>query len=318
MSMWLRSVVVMSLVGATAGCGAPEDQAPPAEEQTETAEAASAADVQANVDWAAVEGAMGRPGASQAGGEYRFNMPRSDLTVTVDGVQIRPALSLGSWVAFMPVGENETVVMGDLVLTDEEYNAVIARLQEGGVGQTAVHKHLPEHSPDLWWTHVYGRGDPVQLAQTVREAVALTGTPPPSAAPTAQPPLELDTAQIRQILGRGGNANGGIYNVSFPRAETIHAGGIDVPPAMGVATVMNFQPTGGGRAAINGDFSMIPSEVDAVLGALRENGIEVASVHNHTSDEEPRLVFTHFWAHDDAVTLARGLRAALDHTNVQR
>lgn len=318
MKRWTRRYALTSLLGVAAACGAPQEQETRQETQVDAPTSTVQPEPAANIDWGAVEGALGRTGATQPGGEYRFNMPRSDLNVTVDGVQIRPSLSLGSWIAFMPGGANEAVVMGDLVLTEEEYNSVIARLQQGGIGQTAVHKHLPEHSPDLWWTHVHGRGDPVQLAQTFREAIALTGTPPTSPPPATPPPLDLDTAQIRQILGRAGNASGGTYNVSFPRAETIRAAGIEVPPAVGMATAMNFQPTGGGQAAINGDFSMIPSEVDAVLRTLRENNIEVVSVHNHTSDEEPRIVFTHFWAHDDALTLARGLRAALDHTNVQR
>jgi hypothetical protein len=310
MSHSMRLILAISFVASMVACGR---NVPP----DATAETASA-QVAQEIDWSAVAAAMGRPGATQAGGEYRFNMPRSDLDVTVDGVQIRPALSLGSWVAFMPTGANETVVMGDLVLTQEELNPVLARLHRAGIGQTAIHKHLPEHTPELWWTHVHSHGDPVQLAQTVREAVALTGTPPPSPAPATPSALDLDTAQIRQILGRAGNANGGVYNVSFGRAETIRAAGIEVPPAMGMATVLNFQPIGGGRAVINGDFSMLPGEVDAVVRTLSEHGIDVVSIHNHTSDEEPRLVFTHFWGNADALTLARGLRAALDHTNVQR
>jgi len=318
MRTWPRRLALIGMLGLASACGGPQEVETPPDQQTVEPPSAPQPEPAADIDWAAVEAGLGRAGATQAGGEYRFNMPRADLAVTVDRVEIRPALSLGSWVAFMPVGAGEAVLMGDMVLTDEEYNAVIARLHEGGIGQTAVHKHLPEHSPDLWWTHVHGHGDPVELAQTVREAVALTGTPPAPSAPAAPPPLDLDTAQIRQILGRAGNANGGVYGVSFGRAETIRAAGIDVPPAMGMATVMNFQPTGGGRAVVNGDFSMLASEVDSVVRTLRENGIEVVSIHNHTSDEEPRLIFAHFWGNDDALTLARGLRAALDHTNVAR
>ena len=313
----MRWAMLLATLAISTSC-----EAPGAEESVEDAPqepvASAQPDVRPEIDWAPVEAAMGRSGATQAGGEYRFNMPRTDLTVTVDDVQIRPALALGSWVAFMPTAANEAVVMGDLVLTGEEYNAVISRLQEGGIGQTAIHKHLPEHSPDLWWTHVHGRGDPVQLARTIQLAIAETGTPAPAQPAATPPPLDMDTAQIRQVLGRAGNANGGIYNVSFGRAETIRAGGIEVPPAMGMATVMNFQPTGGGGAVINGDFAMLSSEVDAVVRTLRENGIQVVSMHNHTTDEEPRLVFTHFWGNGDAVALARGLRGALDHMNVQR
>lgn len=271
------------------------------------------------IDWQVVDSAMGRPGQTQEGGVHRYSMPRGDLTVTVEGVRIRPALSLGSWIAFKPSAGTEAVAMGDLVLTEAEYNQVIGRLQEGGVGQTAIHKHLPEESPALWWTHVHARGNPAEIANTIREALALTGTPAPTTAPATDSPepLPLDTAQLASILGRAGRVNGGVYQVSFPRAETIRSMGIEVPPSMGVATAINFQPTGGGRAAINGDFVMTASEVDAVTRALRENGIQVVSLHNHLVDEEPRLFFMHFWANDDAVALARGLRAALDATNVR-
>lgn len=268
------------------------------------------------IDWRAVEAVLGRTGSLQPGGVYRFGMPRTDLAVTSQGVRILPALSLGSWIAFKARGANEAVMMGDLVLTEEELNRVISRLQQGGVGQTAVHKHLLDESPAIWWAHVHAHGEPVRIAETVRAALALTGTPPQSTGDD-QEAGALDTAGIRRILGHAGRINSGVYNVSAPRAETIRAMGIEVPAAMGTATVMNFQPTGDGRAAINGDFVMSAGEVDGVIQALREHGIEVVALHNHLLDEEPRLFFMHFWAHDDALRLARGLRAALDRTNVR-
>jgi hypothetical protein len=270
------------------------------------------------IDWRAVDQALGRTGQMQPGDVYRFSMPRSDLNVTTRGVTIRPALSLGSWIAFKASGPNSAVAMGDLVLTEAEFNRVIARLQQGGVGQTAIHKHLPEHSPGLWWTHIHAHGDPVAIARTVRDALALTGTPPQPAQPPAAAPIDLDTAAVGTALGVAGRVNGGVYQVGVPRRETIRAMGIEVPPAMGMATVINFQPTGGGRAAINGDFVMIASEVDAVVKALADAAIEVVSLHNHLTDEQPRLMFMHFWANDDAVKLARGLRTALERTNSVR
>jgi Domain of Unknown Function (DUF1259) len=266
-----------------------------------------------SVNWAAVDQALGRKGEMQPGGVYKFAMPRSDLQVTASGVRIKPALSLGSWLAFKPKGSG-AVAMGDLVLTEKEYNQVIARLQQGGVGQTAVHKHLPEHSPAIWWTHVHAEGDPVKIAETVKAALALTATPAttPSASVTA---IELDTAAIARALGRSGKVSGGVYQFSVPRAEKIQANGIEVPASMGTATVLNFQPTGGGRAAINGDFVMTRDEVQPVIAALKANGIQVVTIHNHMLDEEPRLFFMHFWANDDAVKLAHGLRAVLDKTS---
>ncbi len=270
-----------------------------------------------SIDWKAVDAAMGRSGSMQEGGVYRFGMPRSDLNVTSRGVRIRPALALGSWLAFKQSGPNQAVAMGDLVLTEAELNRVLSRLQQDGIGQTAIHKHLLEESPAIWWTHVHAHGDPVQIARTVRAALALTGTPRAASSGRSGPApgLGLDTARISRILGHGGRENSGIYNVSVPRVETIRAMGIEVPPTMGMATVINFQPTGGGRAAINGDFVMTAGEIDRVIAALRANGIHVVALHNHLTDEEPRLFFMHFWANDDALKLARGLRAALDQTN---
>jgi hypothetical protein len=264
------------------------------------------------IDWKAVEAAMGRSGSLQGGGVFKFGMPRSDLSVTSRGVRIRPALSLGSWIAMKPRGENEVVAMGDLVLTEAEYNRVVERLQEGGVGQTAIHKHLLDEEPEIWWTHVHAHGDPVAIARTVRAALALTGTPAQTQGNSAPGEMGIDTAQIRRILGHAGKVNGGVYQVSVPRPETIRAMGIEVPPSMGTATALNFQPTGGGKAAINGDFVMRANEVDPVIRALKANGIDVVALHNHMLDEEPRLFFMHFWANDDATKLARGLRAGLD------
>ena len=254
----------------------------------------------------------------QPGGVYKFSMPRADLQVTAAGVRIKPALALGSWLAFKASG-NGAVAMGDLVLTEKEYNRVIARLQQGGVGQTAVHKHLPDESPAIWWTHVHGNGDPVKIAETVKAALALTGTPsqgaPASSSGDSAKATELDTAAINRALGRGGRMSGGVYQVSVPRAETIKARGIDVPASMGTATALNFQPTDGDKAAINGDFVMTADEVQPVIAALEANGIQVVALHNHMLDEEPRLFFMHFWANDDAVKLAHGLKAGLDNIN---
>lgn len=316
------SLAATALCLWVAACGAAgnEEQAgggPAAEEVDPGASLAS------QIDWEAVEAAMGRSGSMQPGDVFKFSMPRTDLSVTSAGVEIGPALALGSWLAFKERGAGETVAMGDLVLTEQEYNRVIAHLQERSVGQTAVHKHLLDMSPALWWTHIHAEGDPVQIASTVRAALELTGTPPEAEAggqapaePTAET-VVLDTAEISRILGYDGNASGGVYHVSVGRAETIRVSGVEVPASMGTATALNFQPTGDGRAAINGDFAMIADEVQGVVGALEENGITVVALHNHMLAEEPRLFFLHFWANDDAATLARGLRAALDQMNVQ-
>jgi hypothetical protein len=237
--------------------------------------------------------------------------------VTVQGVQIKPSLALGSWLAMTPHGDG-VMAMGDMVLKESEVAPVMTALQAGGVEQTAVHHHVLHETPRVVYMHVHAMGDPVKIAQTVRTALGRTSTP--AQAPTPAPAagaaaFGLDTAAVARTLGRAGKVNGGVYQVSVPRAETIRDDGMEVPASMGLATAINFQPTGGGKAAITGDFVMIASEVNPVIRALREHGIEVASLHNHMLTDEPRLFFMHFWANDDATKLAQGLRAALDKTN---
>jgi len=265
------------------------------------------------IDWAKIDGILGRTGAV-GGAVHRYGFPRSDLQVTLDGVTIRPSLALGGWVAFQPMG-NMAMVMGDLVLLQTEVNPVMAKLIEGGVDVTAVHNHLLRAEPLTFYMHVGGHGDPVKMAQTIHDALAVSKTPL-TAAPAGQPPsIDLDTAQIDQILGAKGANNGGVYAVNVPRRDPITEQGMPVgAPIMGGATGINFQPTGGGKAAITGDFVLIGSEVPDVVRTLRSNGIDVTAIHSHMLTEEPRIIFLHFWANDDALKLARGLRAALDKT----
>jgi hypothetical protein len=262
--------------------------------------------------WAAVETAIGRSGAAQPGDVYRFNFPRSDLRVMVGDVQIRPALALGGWVAFKQVSGG-AMVAGDLVLTEDEVNPVMSALQAGGVEQTAVHHHILGESPRIIYVHVHAHGDAVKIAQTIRNAVAVTKIPAPPAGPPPTPPaITIDTAQVARILRNAGRPNGGVFQFSIPRSEAIRDMGVEIPPSMGLGTVINFQPTGGGKAAITGDFVMVASEVNPVIRTLRENGINVTSLHSHMLTEDPRLFFMHFWANDDAVKLATAMRAALD------
>jgi hypothetical protein len=273
----------------------------------------AAADAQ-SIDWAKIDGIFGRTGAV-GGAAHRYGFPRSDLQVTLDGVTIRPTLALGGWVAFQPMG-NMAMVMGDLVLLQTEVNPVMAKLIEGGVEVTAVHNHLLRSEPLTFYMHVGGHGDPVKMAETIRDALAVSKTPLAPAAPPAQPPaIDLDTAQIDQIIGAKGANNGGVYAVNVPRRDPITEQGMSVgAPIMGGATAINFQPTGGGKAAITGDFALVGSEVVDVVRALRANGIDVTAIHSHMLTEEPRIIFLHFWANDDALKLAKGLRAALDKT----
>lgn len=266
-------------------------------------------------NWKEVEDAMGRPGQMQPGDAIKFGMPRKDLHVVLDGVDIKPGLALGSWAAFKRHGGG-AMVMGDLVLTEDEVEPVMMKLQEGGIHESAVHNHLIGESPHVMYMHIASHGDAVQMAKAIREALALTKTPGPDAAP-ASPAAELgfDQKQVEQILGHTGRVNGGVLQIGVPRGETITDSGMAVPPSMGVATALNFQPTGNGKAAITGDFVLLGTEVNPVIKALRQNGIAVTALHSHMLMEEPRLFFMHFWANDDALKLAKGLRAALDSTN---
>jgi uncharacterized protein DUF1259 len=271
----------------------------------------------ADIDWSKVDQAMGKKGSDQPGGVHKYSLPRSDLKVTVDGVAIKPALALGSWLAFQPTGDG-AMFMGDLVLTDTEISPVMQRLIEGGVEITAVHNHLLRTSVPVFYMHVGGHGDPVKLTETLHAGLALSKTPltQTSASPTP-PPLALDTAAIEKMLGYKGTVNSGVYQFSIPRAETVSEGGMNVPASMGTATALNFQPTGGGKAAITGDFVLLGSEVDPVLKTLRDHGIEVMALHSHMINDSPHLFFMHFWANDDAQRLAQALRGALDLANLK-
>jgi biotin operon repressor len=207
------------------------------------------------------------------------------------------------------------MVMGDLVLLQTEINPVMTTLIENGVDITALHNHLLRANPAIFYMHVGGMGDPIKMANAIRAALAESKTPlTASAAATPPPPVELDTAQLDQIIGMKGQANGGVYQFGVPRRDPITEQGTPLTPPgpLGMATGIGFQPTGGGKAAITGDFVLTADEVNPVIKALRANGIEVAALHSHTLDEQPRLFFMHFWANDDVNKLARGLRAALD------
>jgi Domain of Unknown Function (DUF1259) len=268
-------------------------------------------------DWKAVEQALGRPGQLQGDGAYKVGLPRGDLKVTVDAVQVKPALALGSWVAFSSP-DHDAMVMGDLVLAEDEVSPVMLALQENGLQITALHNHVLHETPRVMYMHIAGHGDAVKLAGSVKQVIALTKTPAPAQPPGTPPALDLDTAAIDQTLGAKGKVNGGVYQVGVPRAEKITEAGMSIPGSMGLATALNFQPTGGGKVAITGDFVLLGSEVNPVMKALRQNGIQVTAVHSHMLQEEPRLFFMHFWANDDAVKLAKGLRAALDQTNSKK
>jgi hypothetical protein len=263
-------------------------------------------------DWAQVDDALGRT-AAVSQDVHRYGFPRTDLNVTLDGVTIKPALALGGWVAFKPMGK-DAMLMGDLVLTESEINPVMAKLLADGLQITALHNHLLRSTPATFYMHVGGHGDPVKMALALRDALVLTKTPsvvaPATTGTTAA--IGLDTAALDDAIGAKGKATGGVYQFSVPRTDVISDDGMPLPAALGSAHAINFQPTGDGKAAITGDFIALSDEVVPLITTLRQNDIDVTAVHNHMLDDEPRAFFIHFWANDDAEKLAHGVHAALE------
>ena len=293
----MRAVLVAGLATATLGLAQPALATP---------------------DWNAVAQALGKSGAEQPDGVYRVGLARSDLKVTLDGIPIKPTFGLGSWLAFQPVGDKDAMVMGDLVLTEDEINPVMKSLAASGVDVTGLHNHLLRAEPPTMYMHIEGHGDAIKLAESLHAALELSKTPLGSSTGATQAAVDLDTAAIDGIIGRKGKANGSIYQFTIPRAEKVTEGGMTVPASMGTGTAINFEPIGDGKAAVTGDFVLTAEEVNPVLRALRENDIEVTALHNHMLADQPRLFFMHFWAHDDAAKLAKGLRAALDQAGVAK
>ena len=308
--------MVLAFLMTTSACSDDESDAASAPAATNAAATSDAAQpvMTSEADWAAVAEALGRPGKLSGGTVYRVGFPRSDLKVTSQGVAIQPGFALGSYAAFARYPDNHVLVMGDLVVTEPELQKVTQALQDAGVAQTAVHKHLLTQTPAVWWTHYEQMStDAVALARNIPAALDKTATPP-ATAPEPAPAPDLDTAGIDAAMGSKGTADGGIYKFTYARAEAVAMEGMTLPPAMGVTTAINFQPTGQGKAAINGDFVMTAEEVQPVIRALRAGGIDIVEVHQHMLSESPRLFFMHFWAVDDAVALAKTLATAVAAT----
>ncbi|GGN63569.1 peptidase M23 [Streptomyces albiflavescens] len=266
-------------------------------------------------DWAEVGQALGRPGDMRRF-MYHTALPRNDLRVISRGIRIKPALALGSHVSFVRYADHSTLLMGDAVVIECELQHFSDVLYEHGIMQTAIHKHLLAHEPDVWWVHVHAHGhDPVAVARGLRAAFDCTGTPPAQPAAPA-PRVDLDTTAIDAVMGIKGVADGEIYKSTFVRREKVADGHLALPAGLGSTTSVNFQPLGGGRAAVSGDLVLIAGEVQPALVALRRGGVELVELHHHNLTDEPRLFFVHYWAVGDAVRLAQAIRRAVDVTNV--
>ena len=263
------------------------------------------------IDSTALNNAFGKKG-TVSGQVYRITFPRSDLKVKVGDFAVAPGLALTSWFGFIAMG-HETMVMGDMVLMDTEVAPVVAKLVAAHLSLTAMHNHLVNEKPAIKYIHISGSGDALQLAAAIKSVLAVTGTPltlPPAAGTGPGP----DWSKVEAILGKSGKHNGQVLQYSFPRKEKLLESGMEMPPAIGMATGINFQMDGV-NAGITGDFVLLADEVNPVVKALTENGIAVTAIHNHMLYDEPRLFMMHFWAVSDPEKLAIGVKAALDKTN---
>jgi hypothetical protein len=247
-------------------------------------------------------------------GEYKIAVPQNDLDVKVDGFVIIPPMGTTSWVAFMPMG-SRGMIMGDLVLLEDELRPVEKVLIEEGLEITAIHHHFLRDTPKVTFVHVGGSGEALALARAVRTAldkVADLRRTKGLAARQRSVPSTLDVAALSRILGHSGTSSAGVYKIVVGRPDVaLFDREVPVMTFSGFNTWMAFQGSPE-RAAVAGDFTMLAHEVAPVVRALVENGIEVTAVHNHMVHEEPRVFFLHFWGVGNAEKLARGLRAALD------
>ncbi|HEV7452723.1 MAG TPA: DUF1259 domain-containing protein [Pseudonocardiaceae bacterium] len=288
------------------GCSAPPSPSAPARPA-------------AQVDWTAVGHALGTDLKTEQGGVHTADFPRTDLAITNDNVRLMPGMELGSEAMFTPTSGTDALLIGEFTVTSQELNPVISRLQTGGIEISAVHKHLPNENPRLWWLHYTGYGDPVRNAATLRGALQLTGTPLLLAepAPPASPPL--DTAALDRIIRHPGAREDGAYQIHVPLNRPISdtTTGVTLPYLMEASTLLMFQPLDGGKVAINGDFAMTADQINPVISALHDHSIDIVSLHSHLTHEQPRLFYMHFWSVGDPAALAGGLRAALDaaHTD---
>ena len=268
-----------------------------------------------SLDAAKIEQALGRPG-QKIGDVYKVGFLRTDLHVTVHGVAIKPGLALGSWAAFTGSDE-QAMVMGDLVLLEDELNPVMEKLRASGFEISAVHNHLLDETPRVMYMHYMGHGAAAELAASLRGALAVSKTPlekPTAVAEEPGPPSWVKA--VEDTLGRKGTLKGGVLSYGVPRADSITMGGTIITPAAGVAEAINFQAAGAGIAT-TGDFVLTVEEVNPVISALEAHGIRVTALHSHMLSEEPRLFFMHFWAVGSAQSVAEGIQAALEKVHTK-
>src|SRR3954468_8494195 len=258
---------------------------------------------------------LGRTGDYKAA-VLKVNIPRNDLTVTVANVKTPTPFGFGGWVAMAKGTGGMDVMMGDLVLTQDEVNPVMSALLDNGLDVTALHNHFFWDEPRMYYMHVHGHGSPADLARRVKPAIDLIGKKPSGSAPAAAAASSaqssgLDTAKLAKIAGHEGEQTGAVYKITVGR-DDLHLSEMGAPinARMGLNTWAAFVGTNE-NAAIAGDVAMKATEVTPVLKALRKNGIDVVAIHHHMIGTRPTVYFLHYWGTGPAEKLATGFKAAL-------
>jgi hypothetical protein len=266
-------------------------------------------------DYQDVLTSLGKKGDYKAN-VLKVNIPRNDLHVTVANVKTPTPFGFGGWVAMTKATDGMDVMMGDLVLTQDEVNPVMSALLDNGLEVTALHNHFFWEDPRVYYMHVHGHGKPAELARELKPALDLIGkrsgaatTPPPSA--SAPPPATLDTAKIAQIVGTPGEQTGEVYKITVGRDDLkLTEMGAPITTRMGLNTWAAFVGTNE-KAAVAGDVAMLASEVTPVLKALRSNGLNIVAIHHHMTETQPTVFFLHYWGTGPVEHLATGFKAAL-------
>jgi hypothetical protein len=268
-------------------------------------------------DYAGILKVLGRQG-DYKDAVLKVNIPRNDLRVVIDGIGTPTPFGFGGWIAFTKGDQGNDVMMGDLVLTENEVNPVMSAVLENGLDVTALHNHFFFESPRIFYMHVHGHGKAAEIAKKIGPALALIGktVPSPTSASATGRALEgrLDTAQLANIVGYQGEQSGAVYKITIGRPDIpLKEMGATINARMGLNTWAAFYGSDA-EAVVAGDVAMLAAEVTPVLKTLRANGIDVVAIHHHMTGTEPTVIFLHYWGKGPAQTLASGVKAAIDQT----
>jgi len=267
----------------------------------------------ASEHWKPVEKAMGEKGKISPDGAIEFTIPMT-LNVTLDGIKLNQASERSHDFDFMKAGD-KAMMVGEIGVTEKEVKNVSDMVLQSGLQVTAIHNHLLRTSPHIMWMHIYGNGDPVDMAKKIRNIADYVNGNSPASEKEKFQSKGINTTELDRIIGDKGSAEGGDYNYDIPRADKIQMNGYKLSPVMDVSTMISFQPLGKGGSAVIGEFVLEENEVEPVVRALTANSIEVTALHSHMLTEQPRIFYVHCWATGDAAELASIMREALNETN---